>query len=207
MKFRLYHTPRLLRLFYRRDAIWQIPTNKKELFLTFDDGPTPEITQWILKLLEKYGVHATFFCVAENAMKYPDIFNDIKLKGHTIGNHTYNHLNGWETDDVTYAENIDKANEIIKSLLFRPPYGRIKRTQAKSLNRLNYKVVLWSILTYDFDRNLNRNKAWSQIQKHTKPGSILVFHDHQKAFENLKELLPKTLEYFSGQGFSFENLK
>ena len=206
MKFRIYHTPYFLRLFYRRDATWQIKTDKKELFLTFDDGPTTEMTQWILDTLKLYNAKATFFCVGENVKNNPEIYNQIIMEGHAIGNHTYNHLNGLKTNDEEYIKNVSEAKEYIDSPLFRPPYGRIKRSQFKRIQNLGYRIILWSILSYDFDKNLNREKAWKQIVKHTKPVSIIVFHDNIKAFDNLKVLLPKTLDYFSQMGYSFKIL-
>ncbi len=183
-----------------------MPTRNKTIYLSFDDGPTPEITDWILDMLDQYQAKATFFCVGENVSKYPDKFSEIKKRGHAVGNHTYNHLNGWKTNTEKYVENVIVANDVIQSRLFRPPYGRIKKVQLKLLQNLNYKIILWSVLTYDFDKNLDKNMAWNQIVRHTRTGSILVFHDHIKAFENLKKLLPKTLEYFSAKGFIFEKI-
>jgi len=179
---------------------------KKILYLTFDDGPTTEITNWLLSTLDKYNARATFFCVGENVAKHPEIYDRLIEKGHAVGNHTYNHLNGWKTGIVDYAENVSKAKDLINSKLFRPPYGKIKRSQARLLNNLDYDIILWSVLTYDFDKKLDKKEAWKKIVKYSKPGSIIVFHDHVKAFENLKELLPKTLEYFQSKEFTFEKI-
>ena len=203
---RLYHVPRIIRFFYARKAIWQMPERTKTIYLSFDDGPTPEITDWILDQLDQYHAKATFFCVGENVSKYPEKFSEIRKRGHAIGNHTYNHLNGWKTKTAPYVENVVEANDLIQSRLFRPPYGRIKKAQLKLLQDLKYKIILWSVLTYDFDANLNKNESLNQIKKKSGPGSIIVFHDHQKAFENLKELLPETLGYFSENGFVFEKI-
>jgi len=203
---RLYYTPWLFRKFYPKEVIWQIPTKKKILYLTFDDGPTTEVTNWILSILDEYNAKATFFCVGENVAKYPEICSELIDKSHAIGNHTYNHRNGWKTGIVDYAENTAKAKSLIKSNLFRPPYGKIKRSQARLLNNLGYDIILWTVLTYDFDKNPDKNEAWEKIVKYSKPGSILVFHDHLKAFENLKELLPKTLAYFASLGYKFEKI-
>jgi len=203
---RLYHTPWLFRKFYPKDVLWQIPSKDKILYLTFDDGPTTEITEWILEVLDAHNAKATFFCVGENVAKNPEIYKSIIEKGHTVGNHTYNHLNGWQTGLVDYVENTGKAKDLVKSNLFRPPYGKIKRSQARLLNNLGYDIILWTVLTYDFDKNLDKNEAWEKIVKYSKPGSILVFHDHVKAFENLKELLSKTLTYFTSQGYKFEKI-
>jgi len=204
---RFYHTPRFLRYLYNRDAIWQMPGKSKTLYLTFDDGPTTELTYWILDILEEYNAKATFFCVGANVEKHPQIFKDIIFKGHSVGNHTFNHLNGWKTETGIYCDNILKASNLIDSHLFRPPYGKMKRSQIKLIKELNYKTVMWSILTYDFDKELDFDEAWKNILLHTTPGSILVFHDNIKAIENIKLLLPKTLEYFSSKGFNFEKIK
>ena len=203
---RLYHTPWLFRIFYPKDVVWDIPAKNKILYLTFDDGPTTEITQWILSTLEAYNAKATFFCVGENVSKHPDIYASIIEKGHSVGNHTNNHLNGWKTGIRSYIENVVLAKKQILSKLFRPPYGKIKPTQAKVLRCMGLYIILWSVLTYDFDKTLDKNETWEKIVKYSKPGGILVFHDHLKAFENLKELLPKTLEYFNSEGFTFEKI-
>ena len=203
---RLYHTLWLFRKFYPKDVVWDVPAKSKTLYLTFDDGPTTEITQWILDTLEVYNAKATFFCVGENVSKHPEIYASLIDKGHAVGNHTHNHLNGWKTPIEPYIENVVLARERIQSNLFRPPYGKIKPVQAKTLKKMGYRIILWSVLSYDFDKNLDRNEAWKNIVKYSKSGSIIVFHDHLKAFENLKELLPKTLEYFKSKGYSFEKI-
>jgi len=187
--------------------VWDMPSEKaKTLYLTFDDGPTEEVTHWILNTLEEYNARATFFCVGGNVARHPEIYEALLDKGHAIGNHTYNHLNGWKTKTADYIGNVAKAAELIQSRLFRPPYGKIKPSQAKALKNKGFQIILWSVLTYDFDRGLDTSEAWKNILKYTLPGSILVFHDHVKAFENLRELLPKTLAHFQSQGYIFEKI-
>ncbi len=204
---RFYHTPWLFRKLYPKDMVWNMPSKKnKTLYLTFDDGPTIEVSHWILNTLGECNAKATFFCVGENVAKHPEIYATLIDKGHAIGNHTYNHLNGWKTGTTDYIMNVAKAHKLIQSRLFRPPYGKIKRSQAKVLKYMGFHTVLWSVLTYDFDKELNREDAWKNILKYTLPGSIIVFHDHLKAFDNLKELLPKTLEHFTSRGYIFEKI-
>ena len=188
--------------------IWDIPsTQNKILYLTFDDGPTTAATHWILSALDEYSAKATFFCVGENVAKHPEIYAALTDKGHAVGNHTYNHLNGWKTETADYINNVAKAGGLIQSRLFRPPYGKIKRSQARALKYKGFHIILWSVLTYDFDKGLNTDDAWENILKYTRPGSIIVFHDHLKAFDNLRELLPKTLEYFKLQGYVFKKIE
>ncbi len=203
---RMYFIPRFLRFIYANKAIWKIPSRRKIIYLTFDDGPTSAITPWILDSLAQYNARATFFCVGDNVVKHAEIFNQITDRGHSVGNHSFHHLNGWKTRADKYLEDVLEAADVIPGKLFRPPYGRIRFSQSRLLNDLGYKIILWTVLSYDFDKHLDLETAWQKIVKHTSPGSIIVFHDHQKAFENLKELLPKTLKYYSKKGFVFEKI-
>ncbi len=207
MKF--FKTPYLIKAWYR-SSIWEIPGNEKKLYLTFDDGPQPKLTDYILNTLHQYHAKATFFCVGDNIRKYPDLAKKIIDQGHEIGNHTYNHLSGWGTDTKVYIENMERCEEEISkitgrgsSCLFRPPYGKISSRQSKSIKDKGFNIIMWDILSYDFDKNLNVNKADSQIKNKTKGGSIVLFHDNYKAQENLEYLLPKYLEYFTSRGFQF----
>jgi peptidoglycan-N-acetylglucosamine deacetylase len=199
-----YNTPILARAIINPGALWQMPAEEKSLYLSFDDGPSADITYWILSELEKYQAQATFFCVGDNVEKYPGIYKEIKKKGHAVGNHTFNHFNGWSTETADYVENINKANDVIGSPLFRPPYGKMRPAQIRKVRELGYKIVMWSVLTYDFENNLDTWQSWKKIIRFTRPGGILVFHDNIKAFENLKILLPQTLAYFSNKGYSFK---
>ncbi len=186
--------------------VWSIPTSEKVLYLTFDDGPIPEVTPWVLEVLKLYDAKATFFSVGENIKKYPDIFNQIVEDGHLTGNHTYNHLSGWHTDNITYFHNIRKcATKLDNSILFRPPYGRIKPKQAQFLQR-HYRVVMWDVLSGDFDPKISKNDCLDNVTHHAKNGSIIVFHDSVKAEDNLRYALPLVLDYYSQLGYRFETL-
>jgi peptidoglycan/xylan/chitin deacetylase (PgdA/CDA1 family) len=186
--------------------IWRGSKDHKTIFLTFDDGPHPEITPWVLKTLESYEAKATFFCVGENAQKYPHIIQLIKDQGHEIGNHTHNHLKGWQYSKQQYIDNIIKATEWLPGNLFRPPYGRIRFSQANRLRKMGLKIVMWSLLSCDYDPKLNREYSLKKMIKHSKNGSIVVFHDSEKAFENLKFLLPRYLEFLTQNGFELKHL-
>jgi peptidoglycan-N-acetylglucosamine deacetylase len=203
---RFYHTPSIFRYHYNRNAIWSIPVKGKSIYLTFDDGPTPGITSWVLNLLDEYHAKATFFCIGSNVEKNKQLYSEILQREHSVGNHTFDHLHGWKTNTVEYGHDIIEAGEVINSKLFRPPYGKMKRDQKSLVDKLGYKTVLWSVLSYDFDPNLDKELAFRKIKKLTKPGCILVFHDSIKAYDNLKILLPETLEYFSRLGYTFEKI-
>ena len=193
--------------------IWNINTNNKEIFLTFDDGPTPEITNWVLETLKAYNAKATFFCIGNNIEKHPLVFKNIIEEGHTIGNHTYNHLKGWKHKTNTYLEDIKKTQELIDSKserhqhtslnLFRPPYGKIKSKQSKQTLALGYKIIMWDVLSYDWDIAVTEKRCLENVISTAKEGSIIVFHDSVKASRNLKYALPKVLEYYSEKGYSF----
>lgn len=207
-------TPKIVQYIFKR-FIWNIPTNKKEIYLTFDDGPIPEITPWVLRTLEKYNAKATFFCVGENLMNHSKIHQDLLDMGHSLGNHTFNHLNGWKTDKEEYIQNIERAEKILSQqnsnkerskLLFRPPYGKINTQQSKILFEKGYKIIMWDILSGDFDQKLSKEACLNNVIKNTRKGSIVVFHDNEKAFKNLFYALPKTLEYFTQKGFVFKAL-
>ncbi len=201
----IFRIPKFVYGIYK-NFIWEIPSDEKVLYLTFDDGPTETTTKWILEILEKYNAKATFFCVGQNADENPKLLQKITDAGHSVGNHTYNHLNNRETDADKYFENVDKCAKIINSKLFRPPYGRISSKQATKLLGNEYKIIMYSVLTNDFDADLYPNFILQKSIKQTKTGSIVVFHDSIKAFENLKFVLPKYLEYFFKQGYSFKKI-
>jgi peptidoglycan/xylan/chitin deacetylase (PgdA/CDA1 family) len=187
------------------NVTWKVNTNDKVLYLTFDDGPHPTITPLVLNILDEYNAKATFFCVGENVTKYPDIFNKIINKGHTVGNHTYNHVKGWQTSDAAYFENIKKAAEVIPSNLFRPPYGRIKPSQIKLLKD-HYRIIMWSILTRDYDKNLNPHNTLEKLNKLIKAGDVIVYHDSEKAQHNMLIMLKGVLQYFHQLQYTFKAL-
>lgn len=188
--------------------VWRFSIKENVVFLTFDDGPIPGLTPWVLDTLKQYNAKATFFCVGENVYKNREIFNRIIDEGHSVGNHTYNHLKGWKTENQTYFNNIEKCGELVPSNLFRPPYGKIKRSQLYSpLLKNKFKIILWDVLSYDFDKNVNPERCLKNVLKHAKTGSIIVFHDNLKAEKNLRYVLPRALETLSVNGFRFEAIK
>ena len=190
---------------------WRIGTKNKEIYLTFDDGPIPEITEWVLSVLGSFDIKATFFVVGENVFRHPEVFNKIVMGGHSVGNHTYSHLKGWGATTKSYLEDIDRCSKIIESntgrlpTLFRPPHGRIKPSQAKAL-RNDYNLVMWDTLSVDYDRKLDKNRCLTNTIKATNSGSIIVFHDSVKAEKNLKYVLPKYIEHFIKLGYTFKKL-
>lgn len=185
--------------------IWRMESVEKKVYLTFDDGPIPEVTPWVLDELDKYGAKATFFCVGQNVEKYGDIFHQLKSQGHTIGSHTYNHISGWASDNLDYMLNVRKASKICESNIFRPPYGKIRPSQTQFLKH-HYRIVMWDVLSGDFDPNISAEQCLQNVLKNTIAGSIVVFHDSIKSFEKLKFVLPRVLNYYSEQGYQFVNL-
>lgn len=204
--------------------IWQIPNTENKIFLSFDDGPIPEVTEFVLEELNKYNAKATFFCIGDNIQKHPEIFAKIIKNNHSVGNHTFNHLKGWKTPLEKYIENTarcevqilnSKTQEIsnpepqtqnFKPKLFRPPYGRIKISQAKKLRKLGYKIVMWNVLSVDYSSTISPEKCIENVLKNTKTGSIIVFHDSIKAFPNLKIALPVILRELNKKAFVFEKI-
>ena len=186
--------------------VWRKPTSDKVLYLTFDDGPIPVITPWVLQQLEKYKAKATFFCVGDNVRKYPEVFSSVKDAGHTVGNHTFNHLSGWNTETSPYLDNVEACAELIESNLFRPPYGRIKPSQANALQK-EYEIVMWDVLSGDFDEKITGAECLRNVKNGVKNGSVIVFHDSQKAFPRLQYVLPRVLEHYAKAGFTFKAIK
>lgn len=203
----LVKTPRLLKKLYPQ-LTWDMPKGNRCIYLTFDDGPIPIVTPFVLNILQQHNAKATFFCIGDNVTKHPDEFEQVKSAGHAIGNHTYNHLKGWDTDDQTYLQNFSVANEQLHTNLFRPPYGRIKRSQIKLLKHAkpDLDIIMWDVLSGDFDINLQPEKCLQNVVKHTTDGSIVVFHDSIKAFGRLQYVLPKAMEYWSKEGYAFKSL-
>lgn len=198
----LAKTPKVLKRTYPK-YLWDFTSIEKNIYLTFDDGPTPEITSWVLAELKKYNAKATFFCIGKNVEQHPDLFKEVLAEGHTVGNHTYSHLNGWETKSFAYLKDVIKCGKVFQSKLFRPPYGKITRFQAKAILS-DYTIVMWDVLSADFDKNCSPEKCLKNVIENAKKGSIIVFHDSLKAEKNLKYALPKVLEHFSKQGFQFK---
>ena len=206
-----YKTPKLLKSLFSV-PIWSIPSAKNEIYLTFDDGPIPGLTAYILDVLKEFNAYATFFCVGDNIRKHTPILEKTIDQGHAIGNHTYNHLKGWLTKNNEYFTNIDKCSaEISKHLqtkhkpLFRPPYGQITSSQINSLNK-DYCIIMWDILAYDFSLRHTAEKSLQKIIHYTRPGSIVVFHDNYKAESKLKFMLPQYLKHFTEKGFLFKKI-
>lgn len=184
--------------------LWRMETTTiNRLFLTFDDGPIPVVTPWVLEQLAKYNAKATFFCVGENVQKNPSIYQQLLAAGHQVGNHTFNHLNGWKTSKEAYLTNVAACQEMVASSLFRPPYGRLRWRQAKQLKQY-YKIVMWDVIAGDFDASISGETCWKNVKNNSTNGSIIVLHDSQKAWERLKYTLPKLLAYYHEQGFVFE---
>jgi len=200
-------TPFWLRALYP-SLTWRIKEPGKTVYLTFDDGPHETATEFVLEQLKQFNAKATFFCIGKNVASYPEVYKKILNDGHSIGNHTYNHVNGWKVKDDVYMEEINKAAGLIQSNLFRPPYGRIKRSQIKKLQSSNssLQTIMWDVLSADFDTNVTPEACLGYVLYHTKPGSIIVFHDSTKAWERMQYTLPKVLEHFSKEGYEFKAL-
>ncbi len=191
--------PRFLRPLFGK-VLWKVNTSSKVIYLTFDDGPVPGVTTKVLDVLDSYNWKATFFCVGENVFKYPDVFQEIIRRGHAVGNHTYNHLKGFELDTNTYVDNVEKADGLIKSPLFRPPYGRVKFKQLRAL-KPKYKIVMWDVITHDYSSKYTSDKILRILRKYLRPGSIVVFHDSFKAEKNLFESLDKAIQFWQSKGY------
>lgn len=203
----LVKSPLLLKWYYP-SLLWNKSRTEKVIYLTFDDGPIPNVTDFVLKTLKAFNAKATFFCIGDNIQKHPDVFECVKNDGHAIGNHTFNHLKGWITEDETYLQNTIKCQQFTNSNLFRPPYGRIKKSQILKLQSQisNLEIVMWDVLSGDFDINLAPQKCYHNVIKNTQNGSIIVFHDSLKAFDRLEYALPRVLKYFNDKGFTFSTL-
>ena len=216
MNFYWVKTNRYIKKIFR-NYIWDIPNAENKIYLTFDDGPTPEITEWVLQELEKYNAKATFFCIGNNIEKHPEIFEKLITKGHSIGNHTFNHMNGWKTSTEEYIDNciqrsvVSDQSQVINlksetSNLFRPPYGKIKTSQAKKLRQLGYKIIMWDVLSADFDTAISKERCLENVLQNVSSGSIIVFHDSVKAFPHLEYTLPIALQILNEKGFVFEKI-
>lgn len=201
-----FKTPLWLKKLFK-NYTWHIPVKSKVLYLTFDDGPHPTATPFVLQQLKKYQAKATFFCIGKNVVAQQNLYNTIIADGHVVGNHTHNHLNGWKANTDIYIDNVLQASSHIYSRLFRPPYGRITRKQGKKLRQhYNFNIIMWDVLSGDFDINLSPEKCMNAVIQKAVPGSIIVFHDSEKAYKNMSYALPRVLEHFTKKGYVFAAL-
>lgn len=206
-------TPWWLKSLYPR-CVWDIPAAEKVLYLTFDDGPNPLATPYVLDQLKQHNAKATFFCIGKNVIEHTAIYRRITDEGHRVGNHTFNHFNGWKVRDEQYLQNILQAGKYIDSNLFRPPYGKITRFQVKLLSGIknspasaNFRIIMWDVLSGDFDTTLSCEQCSANVIKNVRPGSVIVFHDSEKAFPRMKDALPRVLEHFSAGGYRFDAIR
>ena len=205
--FYFVKTPGWIRWLYK-SCVWHISSTDNSIYLTFDDGPHPVITAFVLDELKKYNAKATFFCIGKNVELFPEVYKRIIDEGHAIGNHTYHHLNGWKSEDSMYLNDIENAKKLIDSNLFRPPYGRITRFQLNQLSKIRFKLkpIMWSVLSGDFDVNISKETCRDYVLKNAGNGSIVVFHDSEKASERMRFALPEVLQFFSTKGFQFKKI-
>ena len=187
------------------NLLWNFREKEKKIYLTFDDGPNEELTDWILEILERYHARATFFCLGKNVERFYGQYQKILKYGHSIGNHSYSHLKGWSTKNKKYFLDIEKAGKLINSDLFRPPHGRVRLSQINHLKK-NYKIVLWDVLSKDYNPNYRPEKIIRRIILHARPGSVVVFHDSKQAEKNLKQVLPAILDYYHNKGYIFSSI-
>lgn len=196
-----------MRMIFPSGVVWKGDPADNAVYLTFDDGPDPEVTQFVMDELDRYGYKATFFCIGDNVALYPETFEKVKAVGHHVGNHTMHHSNGWKTPAKEFVDEILEADKLIHANLFRPPYGKITASQTSLLKKKmarqdDFKIIMWSVIAGDWDDKADGNLCYERIVKYTRPGSIIVFHDSQKAFPRLKVALPKTLAWLKEQGFN-----
>ena len=196
--------PDFIKLMWRT-PVWRINPSEKVIYLTFDDGPNPEVTPRVLDILDEFEAKATFFCVGENVMKYPEIFQEVKHRGHAVGNHTFNHVKGTEKTVKEYVDNVGKAHEYIHSKLFRPPHGRITLSQVNKL-KADFKIIMWDFITYDFDRQVTSTEILKEVKLRSRNGSVVIFHDSLKARKNVLEALPEALRYWKKEGYEVKAL-
>lgn len=201
----LIHTPHYVQALFP-GLTWKMPSGRNSIYLTFDDGPIPEVTPWVLETLAAYNAKATFFCVGDNVRKHQEIYNSVIEAGHSVGNHTLNHLSGWSTENISYFHNIRHCARIVNSGLFRPPYGKLRPSQVQFLQR-HYQIIMWDVLSADFDNEITPEECFQNVIQHAGQGSIIVFHDSLKAQVNLRFALPRVLEHYSKLGYTFNSLQ
>ena len=196
--------PLLYRMLFP-EGVWRITKKKKCVYLTFDDGPIPEVTPWVLDTLDNYGIKATFFCVGENVSRHPELLKEIKRRGHSVGNHTYNHLQGAHVTTTTYLRNIMKADRLIQSNLFRPLHGLLRWKQARIIKH-HFNIIMYDLVTRDYSKKLNGEEVFRNVKRYARKGSIIVFHDSLKAEKNMKYALPKSIEWLLENGYTFDKI-
>ncbi|HKM94421.1 MAG TPA: polysaccharide deacetylase family protein [Prolixibacteraceae bacterium] len=204
INFRVHLPGWLTKLFPQ--AIWLLPSGEKTLYLSFDDGPVPEVTSWVLDILHEKNIKATFFCVGDNVRKYPELFERMKREGHSVGNHTHNHLQGIKCMKTTYLNNIEEANNYIASDLFRPPHGIMTQSQYKAIIQ-KYKLVMWDVISCDYDPSLSPEKCIKNVIDFVRDGSIITFHDSVKAKKNIMQALPTVIDTLTKQGYQFKKIE
>ncbi len=215
MKLYTAKTPKLVKRLFP-SLVWEFSITEKKIYLTFDDGPIPEVTPWVLEQLAIYNAKATFFCIGDNVRKHPAIYNEVIAQGHAIGNHTQHHVNAWKVSKARYILDTKLAQESLLNALeshqnlstnlFRPPYGKLTPQLSKELKKLGYKIIMWNVLSGDFDTALTPQKCLAYVMNHTEAGSIIVFHDSLKAYNKLTYVLPKVLKHFSNLGYTFDSI-
>ncbi|MGC3978099.1 MAG: polysaccharide deacetylase family protein [Paludibacteraceae bacterium] len=202
MKFQV---PALIRWCWK-GVVWRENPDKKNIFLTFDDGPIPEVTPKVLDILDNYNAKATFFCVGDNVRKHPETYMEVIRRGHQVGNHTFHHIKGFSFADEEYVDNVQKAANYIDSKLFRPPHGQITHRQIKRLSS-DYKIIMWDFITYDYDSTMSVEQIMKIVKKKSRNGSIVVFHDSLKAQKNMLQALPLALEYWEKNGYKIISMR
>lgn len=185
-------------------AIWRMDPTEKAIYLTFDDGPIPEATPFILDCLDKYNIKATFFMVGDNARKHPELLEEVRRRGHRIGNHTFNHISGLKYRGKNYLKNAQQANELLKTDLFRPPHGWMRTWQYHKIHTRGYRIIMWDVVTRDYSHYLNSDDVFNNVKRYTRPGSIITFHDSLRSIEKLKEALPRSIEWLKNEGYDFK---
>ena len=196
--------PLLYRMLFP-ECLWRIHKKRKCVYLTFDDGPIPEVTPWVLDTLDRYGVKATFFMVGENAQRHPELLAEVLRRGHSVGNHTMNHMQGSKVTKATYMDNVEQDNALLHTNLFRPPHGLMRFGQAKMV-KSDYTVVMYDVVTRDYARNIDGEGVLANVKRYTRKGSIIVFHDSLKAEKNMKYALPRAIEWLQQNGYEFDKI-
>lgn len=198
--------PEFVRHLLYKESVWRIDSTEKKVYLTFDDGPIPQATPWILETLREYNIKATFFCVGDNVRKYPELFANILSEGHSVGNHTFNHIQAFKVSSQHYFNNINKGDQLINSNLFRPPHGQLRKIHAMILRRTR-RIIMWDVVTRDYSKKLTAQDVFENVRKYARNGSIIVFHDSLKSIDKLKTALPQSIEWLKSQGYSFDKIE
>jgi len=200
-----FQFPTLLRPLIGRNYLWRKNSSEKVVYLTFDDGPVPEVTPQVLGILDDFDIKATFFCVGDNVKKFPELYREILLKGHSVGNHTFHHLNGFKVGQEQYLKDVEQASQLIDSRLFRPPYGKLTRKEKKILEQ-KFQIVFWDVISYDYEQNLSPSQVLKNVKRYSRNGSVILFHDSVKAKNNMLTVLPQAISFLLAKGYRFEKL-